>query len=273
MTARGLGAALPWLAAACALSAPPAEQTLAGADALDARVRAALATAAAATTDAAAQLDAAATLFQAADLRVQRAAATWLDANPAAPLADVLDADDHVPDDVRTAVASLCTRGLELAERADRAGGAAADARLLAALHVSLLAWANGPTRALFAGFGPRTVGAIDAAVAAAAVDPGREGAGALRLSGRFRDRAPWPYRDRELAERTLARAVELAPFLANHLFYGDVLARLDRTAGAAAAWRAAIDAPSDPLGRWSADLLRGQARARLRAAGAERGR
>ncbi len=258
--------ALLAIAVACALSAPPAEATLAAAADGEQRIGDALARAEAAPHDAAAQVDAAAALLQAADLRLQRAVGVWLAAHPGATLAQVLDADDQVPDDVRTAIVSLCTRGLALAERADASASTQRRARLLQALHVSLLAWANGPARALLAGYGPRAVRAIDAAVAAARTDEAADGAGALRLAGRFRDRAPWPYGDRELAERTLARAVELAPVVANLLFHGDVLARSQRAADAEAAWRAAATAPADPLGEWSAELLREQARARLRA-------
>jgi hypothetical protein len=254
------------LATGCGtLSAPPAETTLAagGAAELDARTREAIAAVEKAPQDLDALLAAAQYLLFAADLRVQRATVDWLRAHAQATRAEVLAAGDQVPDDVRAAVVSLCTRGLEFADRA--AGLAPKDvrARMHQALHVSLLAWANGPARSLFAGYGPKLVKAIDAAVA---LDPAHDGASPLRLSGRFRGEAPWPYGDLAAAETSLARAVELAPCLLNELFYGDVLARRDRVDAAAAQWRAALAAPADESTRWSGELLREEARARLAA-------
>lgn len=262
------------VAAGCTISAPPAESTLsppaAGAQAaadgdaeLDARTRQALELVAKSPDDASALVAASESLFLAADLRLQRATVAWLHAHVDAKRADVLTADDQLADDVRTAIASLCTRGLELADRAAAKEPMNVRARLHQALHVSLLAWANGPARSLFAGYGPKLVAAIDAAVA---IDPAHDGAAPLRLSGRFRGKAPWPYGDLEAATKSLARAVELAPGIVNHLFYGDVLARREQHAEAEAQWRAAAAAASDAATKWSGELLRELAQARLAA-------
>lgn len=266
--------ALLAVAAGCTISAPPAESTLSspaasgqaatGGDAeLDARTRQALERVAKSPDDVAALVAASESLFLAADLRLQRATVAWLHAHADVKRADVLTADDQLADDVRTAIASLCTRGLELADRAAAKDPKNVGARLHQALHVSLLAWANGPARSLFAGYGPKLVAAIDAAVA---LDPAHDGAAPLRLSGRFRGKAPWPYGDLEAATKSLGRAVELAPGLVNHLFYGDVLARRDQHAEAEAQWQAAASAPSDAATQWSGELLRELARARLTA-------
>lgn len=251
------------VAAGCALSAPPAEATLGAVgatDELDEQTRAALTVAGSTGADVATLVTASHWLFLAADLRLQRATAEWLAAHPAASRAEVLAADDQVGDDVRTAIASLCTRGLELADRAATTSPDDVAVRLHQALHVSLLAFANGPARSLFAGYGPKLVAAIDKAVA---IDPTHDGAAPLRLSGRFRGKAPWPYGDLAAAEKALTRAVEVAPGLVNHLFLGDVLARQQRDEAALVQWRAALAAPTDASTRWAAEFLRRQAQAR----------
>jgi len=253
-------------AGGCALSAPPAATTLAATNPgdlaeLDGRTRQALALAEQAPADVDAAIAASRWLFLAADLRLQRATVAWLAAHPEASRAEVLAADDQVADDVRSEIASLCTRGLQLADTAAQMRADDVRVRLHQALHVSLLAWANGPARSLFAGFGPKLVKAIDAAVA---LDPAHDGAAPLRLAGRFRGKAPWPYGDLAAAEQALARAVQLAPGIVNHLFYGDVLARLDRIDAANVQWQAAAAAAADETTQWSAELLRTQVRERL---------
>jgi hypothetical protein len=256
------------LAACGTLSAPPAEQTLganpvadtATAD-LDQRTQQALAAVAQFPDDVAALVEASRFLFLAADRRLQQATVAWLAAHPAVARAEVLVADDQLGDDVRTGIASLCTRGLEFADRAAALAPNDVRARLHQALHLSLLAWANGPARSLFAGYGPKLVAAIDAAVA---IDPAHDGAAPLRLSGRFRSKAPWPYGDLAAAEKSLLRAVELAPGIVNHLFCGDVLQLRDRPDAAEVQWRAAVAAAADDGTRWSVAPLRALAQARL---------
>jgi hypothetical protein len=257
----------------CTLSAPAADATLAAvasgpgapAAALDALARDALTAAAAAPEDVGCLETATRVLFQAADLRLQQATVAWLEANPGVDLVAVLAADDRLDDGVRTAVASLCQRGLELADQAAALAPDRVAVRLHQALHLSLLAWANGPTRSLFAGYGPKLVRAIDAAVA---LDPAHDGGAPLRLQGRFRGKAPWPYGDAAVARQASARAVATASLPVNLLFHGDVLAAAGELDAAVAQWRAAVTASADESTRWSAALLRELARRRLAAAG-----
>lgn len=256
--------ALALLNAACALSAPPAEQTLSTTTAVDALAQTALAAARAAPDDVGAQLAATTSLFQAADLRLQQATLAWLDAHRDADRAAVLAAEDQLGDEVRAGIVSLCNEGLACAERAAKARPNDAAACLHEGLHLSLLAWANGPARSLMAGYGGRLVKAIDAALAA---DAEFDGGAPLRLQGRFRGKAPWPYGDVPAATKALARAVALRSVPVNHLFYGDVLAAAGDADAAAVQWRACIDAVADESTRWSADLLRELARRRLAAA------
>ncbi len=284
---------LPLLAAACALTAPSAESVLpapAGGDpasqpgtrgdaVLPLEARAArlqtLCDQQAATllqrhravpADLEGALAATAALFAAADLRLQRATCAWLAAHPQAGLAAIVAADDQVGDPARMEILGLCTAGLAAAEQAVQAAKAVperAQAELHRGLHLSLVAWANGPARSLFAGYGKRLVAAIDAAVAAdATIDHGAP----LRLQGRFRGKAPWPYGDLALAQTALARATTLAPITVNHLFYGDVLWASDETEAARTQWLAATTAADDTATPWSGQLLREQARRRLAA-------
>ncbi len=263
----------PALVAALAIAAcapfeppPPAESTLReerGDPTVEARTRAAIAAAEAAPADPRAALAASRWLFVAADWRMQRATCDWLQAHPAAARADVLAADERVPEGVRKEVASLCARGLEFADRAAARLPDDVDARLHQALHTSLLAWSQGAAKALVAGYGRKITVAVDAAVA---LDPKHDGAAPLRLAGRFRSQAPWPYGDKPAAERALQRAVQLTPNLVNRLFFGDALAASKRFAEAELEWRAAVDAPSDAATEWTAGFLREQARRRLAA-------
>lgn len=260
---------------ACALSAPPAEATLSlassapgsgGADTLvelDALTRQAIEAAHAAPAEVSLQVDAAARLFQAADLRLQRATLAWLVRHPEASLRVVLGAEDQVEDAQRREILSLCTAGLEFADRAAAAAPQHVGAHLHRGLHLSLIAWANGPARSLMAGYGPRLVAAIDRALT---IDRGFDHGAPLRLQGRFRSKAPWPYGDLPGAKVALAQAVELASLPVNHLFHGDALAASGDAAGAEAQWRKAVEASADESTRWSAELLRELARRRLAA-------
>lgn len=253
-------------AAACAAPARPAAETLrpAGGTDPDGLAAAAVTAAQAAPTDVARQVAAAGLLFQAADLRLQRATLAWLDAHPGASRGEVLAAEEKVGDDVRNEVRSLCTTGLECAERGLAAAAADAGALEHAALHRTLLAWADGPGRTLMSGGVKKLVAALDAAVAA---DAEHDGASPLRLLGRFRSKAPWPYGDRPAALQALARAVAVAPLPVSHLFYGDALWADGRAAEAEAQWRLAAAAVADERTRWSADAIRELARRRLAAA------
>jgi len=233
------------------------------ADELDALAERALGAARAAPADTARQVTAAQRLFQAADLRLQRATLLWLDAHPDATRAQVLAAEDQVADADRTEVLSLCTSGLEFAQRAQDAEPDNVAAALHVGLHLSLIAWANGPARSLFAGYGPKLVAAIDRALE---LDRTFDGGAPLRLQGRFRGQAPWPYGDLDVARAALAEAVGLRSVPVSHLFFGDVLAKRGEDDAARAQWRLAVTAEADESTRWSADLLRELARRRLAA-------
>ncbi|MEZ5962509.1 MAG: hypothetical protein R3F56_01565 [Planctomycetota bacterium] len=197
--------------------------------------------------------------FEAADVRMQRAALSTTE--QATTMDEVLAADDHVPDDVRAEILSLATTGRALAEQAAAASPERVAAHLQVALHLSLLAWANGPTRSLFAGYGPKLVAAIDKALA---LDPTFDGGAPLRLQGRFRGQAPWPYGDPALARTSLTRAVELAPVPVSRVFLGDVLWAAHDPDAARAQWQQATTAAPDASTRWSAPILQELARRRL---------
>lgn len=251
---------------ACAMSARPAEQTLDTAGetaALDTGTRRAVEAARAAPTDLVLQVEASAWLFQAADLRLQRGSLAFLDAHPTALPGEVLAAEDHIEAAEREAILSLCTAGLDFADRAAALAPKDPAARLHQALHLSLIAWANGPARSLMAGYGGKLVAAIDAALA---LDRDFDHGAVLRLQGRFRSKAPWPYGDMRLALESLRRAVELASLPVNHLFLGDALATHGELDAARVQWQAVITAEADASTRWSADLLRELARRRLAA-------
>ena len=245
------------------LDAAPAATVLSGDD-LEAQAAAALSRADADPADLAAALQASQLLFCAADLRLQRAQLAWLDAHPDADLAAILVADDHLPADAVAGILSLCSAGLAAAERVVAGRPDDVAARLHVALHLSLVAWANGPMRSLFAGFGPRLVEAIGAAVTK---EPLFDGGAPLRLQGRFRGRAPWPYGDLVLARRSLEQATAAHPIVVNELFLGDVLLAAGERDAARAAWLRATGAADDASTRWSAELLRELARRRLGAA------
>jgi hypothetical protein len=201
--------------------------------------------------------------MQAADLRLQRGAIVVLDAKKDPSIGAVMTADDDVSDEVHTQVLALCTDGLASADRAATTRPKDVAVQTYRALHLSLVAWANGPARSLFAGYGGKLTSAIDQAIAAdATYDHGAP----LRLSGRFRSKAPWPYGDMASAKASLTRAVELSPIAINCLFLGDALWLGGDHDGAAVQWRAATTAPGDESTHWSTPLVQELARRRLAA-------
>jgi hypothetical protein len=254
---------VPVLLSGCGiLDAAPAASVLGG-EALEADAAGALARADEHPDDIDAALRATRLLFAAADVRMQRAQLAWIDANPDASLAAIVAADDSLPDEAVRGILALCTDGLTAAERVLAARPGDAPALLHRALHLSLVAWANGPMRSLFAGFGPKLVAAIDAAVAA---DPLLDHGAPLRLRGRFRGRAPWPYGDLAVARSSLEQAVAAAPIVVNELFLGDVLLAAGERPAARAAWQRATVAADDERTRWSAETMRELARRRIAA-------
>lgn len=254
-------------AAACAMEAKPVEAMFAepaSDDAkaeLDAVTQQAIAAARASVGDSGLAVAAAQRLFQSADLRLQRASVAWLDAHPGAKLRDVLATEDRLGDDVRGEILSLCTAGLEFADRAAAMDPRCVGARLHQGLHLSLIAWANGPARSLVAGHGSRLVAAIAAALA---IDPEFDGGAPLRLQGRFRSKAPWPYGDVPTATAALTRAVAIGSVPVAHLFLGDAMVAAGDLPAARHQWQLAPQAAADESTRWSAELLRELARRRL---------
>ena len=90
------------------------------------------------------------------------------------------------------------------------------------------------------------------------------EAAGALCLRGKFRAVAPWPSRDREMAEKALLEAVDHAPSCQAYLLLGDLYHLQERFDEAAVAWREALAYP-DPAPTPKLDeQLRALARQRL---------
>lgn len=262
------------VSAACALNAPPALSTLnvAVADSasaqfadVDAQAKAALEASERKPDDVALAIQAASLLFQAADARVQHAAVKVCAEGDSVEL--VLTADDRVAAEVRTQVASLCTDGLAAAERvlARDAGNAAA--QMQRGLCLSLLAWANGAARSIVQGYGPRIVDAIDRAVAGDALG---SDCAALRLQGRFRSKAPWPFRDRQLARSALERAAKDAPCVVNLLFLGDALWLEGDRVTAVAKWREVANARGSESSAHSDAALRQLAARRIAAAARE---
>lgn len=225
---------------------------------LDAAAKTAVASADANPGDPGAALTAARALFAAADLRLQRAS---LELAQAAQDTDaVLAADDAVGDPSRSEILGLCTAGLAHAERAAQHDQGVAP-RLQIAMHVSLIAWANGATRALMAGYGSRLTRETEAAVK---LDPNFDSAGPLRLLGRVRGKAPWPVGDKPRAKQALSDAVAVAPIAINWLFLGDVLWALGEREPARQAWRKAVSAPGDASTAASLPWLQELARLRV---------
>lgn len=255
---------------ACALEAPPAERLLLDSPAspattaeIDRQAREALERSKAKPDDVELALRASALLFAAADARMQRASLALLAGDEKDP-ETLIRVDDRVGDPARTEILSLCQSGLDAAERAIAQAPDSVGAHLHKGLHLSLVAWANGPARSAFAGYGSRLVDAIARAVA---LDPTFDHASPLRLQGRFRSQAPWPYKDREVARAALERAVELSPVVVNHLFLGDACWLDNDQGGARLHWLAATRAAGTEATKASDDQLRELARRRIEAA------
>lgn len=276
---RGSVAACVLLAlASCRAAPPPVEEVLATPLPANARgeaplpvavdrARAARAAASANPENLDDQREATRALFTVADLRMWTAALALLDETPPSTVEDVLDVEDRLDGETTDAVRSLCTEGLAAADRALALAPDDAVALQYRALHLSLLAWAEGPAQAVLSGRGTKIAGAISRAVAA---DPMTESAAPLRLAGRFRTRAPWPLRDLDAARADLERAVAAFPVPVHHLFLGDVLEAEGERAAARAAWARAVEAEDDPFTPLTNDIYRELARWRVVAAAEE---
>jgi tetratricopeptide (TPR) repeat protein len=97
-------------------------------------------------------------------------------------------------------------------------------------------------------------------------LDASYDGGAPLRLRGRFRSKAPWPYGDLDQARDALLRATELAPVPVTLLFLGDLHHARGEHELALAAWRRAIAAEADVSTRESAPEIRELARRRVKA-------
>jgi len=264
---RSLALLLPLCTGAC-VGAPPAVDDVLSRLSLDeqlgqvdARATAARLAADAQPEDPRLAVEASRALFLAADLRMQRALVAYLEANADLTLEEVLDAEDQLSSEVTEAVRGLCSEGLTRAKAAVALAPEDVAGHQYKALHLSLVAWAEGASAALFSGHAAAIPKAMASAVAA---DEGFEGAAPLRLEGRFRTRAPWPYRDRKRAREALERAVELAPVPVNHLFLGDLLQVLGEEGAARENWRAVLVTVPDKVSTGVVMLHHSLARRRL---------
>jgi tetratricopeptide (TPR) repeat protein len=261
-----------WLVSACTLTpAPVAEELTASGDQ---QCLAAVAAFRAQPTDATLALTATRLLFVTADEAVQNALLEVARSLSSPDVAAVLAADRLLPAKVRERVVSLATTGAEIAEAAvaalaresDQAVLAArVDAQVYLALHLSFVAWANGPVASLMAGYATRIVAAMEAALA---LDPFSDHGAPLRLRGRFLARAPWPVGDLKKARELLTRAVKHAPLPIHHLFLGDALFALGEQPAAIQQWQSVLLAKPDATTASVAMMHREMAQLRLRAAG-----
>ena len=268
---RSLALLLPLCAGACITAPPTVDDVFAGSLAdtaageflrqVDGRATAARLAADAHPRDPDLAVEASRALFLAADLRLQRAVLTYLEEHAHLTLEEVQDAEDQIPAEVTEALRGLCWEGLTRAKTAVALAPKDVAGLQYRALHLSLVAWAEGPSVALFSGHGAAIPEAIGLALAA---DETFEGAAPLRLEGRFRTRAPWPYRDRKRAREALERAVELAPVPVNHLFLGDLLQQMGEEEAARESWRAVLVSVPDEVSAGVAPLHRALARRRL---------
>ncbi|MFT7676800.1 MAG: hypothetical protein ACI8QC_000776 [Planctomycetota bacterium] len=149
---------------------------------------------------------------------------------------ELVELDNAADSAVKLVVLGLCRAGLEHGEAALELAPGEAEAACWAALNLCMVAWSEGPTRAVLNGRGP----AIQKLTRVLVRDhPEVLGASPLRMRGRFLDRAPWPLRDRDQAVVHLAEAVRLAPTPLNWQFLGDAKWSSGDRAGAQVAWRA----------------------------------
>lgn len=262
-----------WFASACTLTPAPVADALTASG--DDACLAAVAAFRAQPTDATLALAATRLLFVTADEAVQNALLEVARSLSSPDVAAVLAADRVLPATVRQRVLSLATTGAEIAEAAVAALqresdqvvplASRVDAQVLLALHLSFVAWANGPVASLMAGYASRIVAAMEAALA---LDPLSNHGAPLRLRGRFLARAPWPVGDLKEARELLTRAVTHAPMPIHHLFLGDTLFALGEQPEAIQQWQSVLLAKPDATTASVASMHREMAQLRLRAAG-----
>lgn len=174
---------------------------------------------------------------------------------------DLVGLDDSADSDLKSAALGLCSAGLDFGKAATALDEEHPLGAYYRAFHLSLVAWAEGAPTALLRGRGPALK---DLLVKNADRFPTLHGAAPLRLRGRFLDRAPWPYGDKEEGLLLLREAVRLAPVPVNWQFLGDSLWSCGDVEGAAAAWRSGTQAPAQPATAYGAGLRRALNQARL---------
>lgn len=230
----------------------------------DAEVRVAQAMAEAWPDSLHAQLGAARALLVAADVRLLVDA---LERSEGATIDELVASDDGADQELKSAIRGLCSAGLDYARAAEEVGPPCDEAPYYKAFHLSLLAWSEGTSTALLRGRGPELAKLTEKL---ASNLPELQGAGTQRLRGRFLDRAPWPYGDREQAITALRMAIAYAQTPVNWQFLGDALwANGDRTEALEAWTEGALAAPV-PATEYGAPFRRRLNAARVAAAGGE---
>ena len=196
-----------------------------------------------------------------ADLRLQTALAFQFDPRDLPSPMELIDGENDLSGALKSEIRSLSKSSRELAERALDLRPDDPGARLLSAFGLSLVLWSLSPLQAAAHG-GAGTLAKNTASLTAD--HPGFEAAAPLRLQGRFRSRAPWPYADRKLGVTSLESAVERAPVPLNLLFLGDAYWIVDRKDEAVEMWERATQAETGDGPQDSAPLVRESARLRI---------
>ncbi len=173
----------------------------------------------------------------------------------------LLVAGEEIPAERRATLLSLAREGAAFAESATRLDPTRVEGHLALGLNLTIQAIAEGGMNALVQGLPGKIRDAVDKAVAA---DRLHDGAGPLRLEGRFFTNVPWPLRDLPRAERALLDAEAHAPGAFVHLFLGDLRWRQGRGPEAREAWSRAATASPAPGLRLFDPLASAEARQRL---------
>jgi len=186
----------------------------------------------------------------------------------AVALQDLLDAENHLPKEVRRAMLGHAAAGTEDARRRVESADGDANAHLLLALNLGMKGVALGKVRAFLEGV-PNSV--LRAANRAAELDEAVRGAGPLQVKGRFRTIVPFPYRDLRAATELLERARTLDPVKQTLFFLGDAYAWQGRLDEAREAWQAALASAPAPHAKPLAPLVDELVRRRLETVGVTR--
>jgi tetratricopeptide (TPR) repeat protein len=158
-------------------------------------------------------------------------------------------------------MARIAAYGVELAEAAVEKEPESAEAHLYLAATTSLRAISTSRFRALVGGLGGDIKKSIRRSLE---LDRYADAAGALTLEGKFRAVAPWPHRDREMAEKALLEAARNASSVQVYLLLGDTYHLQERFDEAVEAWRYAETHPTPAPTETLDEQLRALARQRL---------